>query len=121
MVYQRKIEAEIVGESFDNQDGTSRQFGIQKFCTPGKPVKLIREPNNKFDKSAISVWVRGKAFLIKEHDHQVGYLSKELAAEFAPLMDAGAQPEAFVKKVFGGTDKKPNYGLLIEILKTESK
>ncbi|NMC30717.1 MAG: hypothetical protein GYA45_11675 [Pelolinea sp.] len=121
MSYIRKIEAQIVGESYDNEDGTSRQAEIKNFCKPGIPVKLIREPNNKYDKKAIGVWVRGKGFLSKEHDHQVGYLNKEQAAEFAPILDAGHTVEAAVKKVVGGTADKPHYGLIIEIFKTEEK
>lgn len=58
----------IVGERYDNADGSSRQDEIER-VQPGEPVDLIREPNNKHDPSAIGVWsARGV---------QIGYIAAD--------------------------------------------
>ncbi len=121
MSYERKIEARITGTSRDNDDGTSRQAAIRKFCKVGVPIQLIREPKNKFDKNAIGVWVHGKTLLFGEHNYQLGYIAADQAATLAPAMDAGDPLPATVKAIFGGTAEKPAFGLAIEITKTEEK
>lgn len=58
---------EVVGESFDNDDGTSRQEAIQRLRA-GDAVDLRLEPDNRFDRRAIAVHTaRG----------QIGYISRD--------------------------------------------
>jgi len=44
----------IVGESFDNDDGSSRQSEIRR-CSPEEPVVLERDPHNKYDSNCVKV------------------------------------------------------------------
>ncbi|WP_291766152.1 superinfection immunity protein [Maricaulis sp.] len=61
------IVVDIVGESFNNEDGTSRQAIIQSLQI-GERVTLIPEPKNPYDSAAIAV-----------HATQgvIGYLSRD--------------------------------------------
>ena len=52
-------------------------------------LTLVREPENQYDENAIKV-MKG--------DIQLGHVAKEVAAELAPLMDAGME---FRNEVFG--------------------
>jgi hypothetical protein len=47
----------VVGESFDNADGSSRQ-DILRRCRAGDPVTLEREPDNPYDPNAVKVVTR---------------------------------------------------------------
>ena len=47
----------------------------------GDPVALVREPGNRHDRNAVQVWWRNA--------HQIGHLSRDDAADLAPLMDRG--------------------------------
>jgi hypothetical protein len=51
----------------------------------GAPLILKREPELKYDPNAVAVY-RG--------DQQLGYVPRGLAAELAPLMDAGTEVTA---------------------------
>jgi len=44
----------IVGESFDNDDGSSRQAEISR-CAPSEPVTLQRDPDNRYDSNCVKV------------------------------------------------------------------
>lgn len=58
---------EVVGESFENDDGSSRQAIIQRLRA-GDAVELRLEPDNRFDRRAIAVHsARG----------QIGYISRD--------------------------------------------
>lgn len=57
-------------------------------------LEAVREPNNPYDANAIKLLHRGV---------QVGHLKKELAEQFAPLIDAGhAKLTILVTEVTGG-------------------
>lgn len=58
----------IVGESFHNDDGSSRQTEIAR-CRPGEPVKLEREPTNKYDANCVKV--------ISTRGVQIGNISRD--------------------------------------------
>ncbi|NQX13601.1 HIRAN domain-containing protein [Microbacteriaceae bacterium VKM Ac-2855] len=62
--------------------GTSYYEGI---AAPGDPVKLVREPNNPYDKNAIA---------IHHKSGQLGHYNKQMAARMAKLIDAGTKLEA---------------------------
>jgi hypothetical protein len=57
----------------------------------GEAVVLEREPDNSHDGNAILVLTHGGA--------ELGYVPRELAKQMAPLLDAGAEVEATVKKL----------------------
>jgi hypothetical protein len=62
----------------------------------GEQVQLIREPSNAFDRNAVAVLDAGK--------HQLGYLKREVAAWFGPMIDRGYsfRSQAYRKPSSGG-------------------
>ena len=52
---------------------------------PGRPVSLVREPENPADAHAVAVWVSDD----EQRSWRVGYLDRTVAARIAPLIDAG--------------------------------
>lgn len=69
----------VVGVTFANPDGTSRQEIISKM-QKGNPVSLVREPNNLYDPNAIAVYFG---------EEQVGYIARGEAELLSQLMDLG--------------------------------
>jgi hypothetical protein len=58
---------------------------IIKRLRPGDPLILKREPELKYDANAVAIYWDTR---------QLGYLPRGLAAELAPLMDAGIEVTA---------------------------
>lgn len=61
------------------------------------PVRLVRESRNKADRNAIKVKV--PVLADAKFDPHVGYLARAVAAEWAPTLDRGFVPEAWVKRI----------------------
>ncbi len=104
----------IVGVKFNNEDGLCRQKYIRKL-REGQQLMLKREPNNEYDRNAIAVCTIGKLF---RGARQLGYLSEELAGDYAPLLDAGGRIDVVVLNVTGGGGWlwwKKSYGVNIHI------
>lgn len=98
--------SKIYGTSHRNRDGTSRQSAIRKDCYPGAQLDLVREPNNKHDNNAIAVYY---------NDKQLGYLSADIASQYAGKLDQGAiSLSACIEDITGGPDTK-TYGANISI------
>jgi hypothetical protein len=103
MQVERTFLLGVVGESFRNDDGSSRQ-ALLAAATLSTDVVLVPEPDNRFDGEAVSVHLRGLG--------QVGYLpsghdlSDDVAAGFV-----GAR----IASITGGTADKPSRGLVLEI------
>lgn len=83
------VKLKVVGVTFSNEDGTSRQ-AIIRAMTKDAPVVLEREPHNMYDANAIAV---------KSIDGQVGYIGRGHAALLASLMDNGRKFKARVDDV----------------------
>lgn len=105
------IETAIAGVTHNNDNGTSRQV-IIRLCKVNDPLNLKHEAVEQ-DANAVKV-LRGKG-------DQVGFLSRELAAEIAPLLDQGEiiHAEVVKKTRFAGTDGKMKWGCVIRL--TSSK
>jgi hypothetical protein len=74
----------VVGESFTNANGTSRQEIIAR-SEPGTNVYLVPEPDNPHDAKAVRVFVsEGGAATA-----QIGYLPREAASEMADELRRG--------------------------------
>ena len=71
------IITKLAGVSYGNTQDNIKQFG----CKDTGYYALIREPENPHDPSAVAVSLGGV--------WHMGYIPKDLAAELAPLMDAG--------------------------------
>lgn len=87
----------VVGVSHRNGDRHSRQKIIREHCHGGQRVRLVREPNNKFDSNAISVWTSDGL--------QIGYLSAEIA-RIAVEKHEAEDLIAEISEVTGGEDHK---------------
>jgi hypothetical protein len=62
----------------------------------GESVTLEREPDNRHDPNAI--------LILSEGGDELGYIPREYARVMAPLLDAGAEPEATVQKLWDRRD-----------------
>ncbi|KAI0266685.1 SNF2 family N-terminal domain-containing protein [Gloeopeniophorella convolvens] len=110
---------EVVEEQVDELycTMTSNVVGIQYYkglVDAGEQVRLIREPQNRYDRNAIAVQNIGRA--------QVGHIPRQIAAKLAPLIDRnlvtveGTMNEGNLRsfdyslsitlKIYGATDKR---------------
>jgi hypothetical protein len=86
----RTIHSKIRGVTKKNPDRSDRQRIIRQSCHSGDALYLVREPNNPFDRNAIQI---RRVVCTDVPDkprigEQLGYLSRELAEELAPRIDA---------------------------------
>lgn len=91
----RTIDTLVVGVTFENDDGGSRQEIIE-MLSEGDELVLEREFDNGYDENAIAVF--------DEFYAQIGYINKELASELAPLMDAGQRVKGSVSEIIEDVD-----------------
>lgn len=83
----------LVGERFDNPDGSSRQEELAQ-CQAGEPVELRREPDNPADPSAVAVYsIRGI---------QIGYIGANYASWVGSKIDREYEVRAIIGKMSGG-------------------
>lgn len=80
----------------------------------GIALDFVRKPNNIHDKNAVAIYCAGC---------QIGFLSREEAAEIAPIMDSGIPVDGVIEQITGGGNY--NYGCEIRVKiykpKTERK
>lgn len=111
-----QFHTKIAGVTAFNDTGgvrRSRQIIIKRFVEIDQPLLLIRERQNTFDKNAIAVYVRPAEDPWHEGKYQIGYLSREVAAELAPLIDQGYGATCKVADVTGGEEGKEAIGVNI--------
>jgi hypothetical protein len=102
--YDNGFRTTIRGVTKQNYDGTERQSLIKKL-KPGEELKLVREPNNPYDKYAIAV--------CRLSGEQLGYVPAG-DRRLANHIDMGGSVSAKVVIVTGGPE---SYGCVIEIYK----
>lgn len=104
----RSFHSKVVGVTFSNADGTSRQTIIKSCCKAGQALRLESEPNNPRDPQAVGVWIPAG---------QIGYIqSGRLAEDLARYIRTGTKTvTAEISNVTGGTNKKASYGVNILI------
>lgn len=68
-------------------------------------LMLLREANNPADGNAIAC--------LTEKGEKIGYLSREIAAQLAPLMDLGATYQAVVREVTGSDAQTHGVNILV--------
>ena len=83
-------------------------------CEEGEPIFLQREPDNRYDRNAIAVYVERKSFFGRRKYLQVGYIPEEDAEEIAEAMDSGSLAGGAILYVVGGQEGK-YYGLRIVV------
>ena len=71
---------------------------------PGRPLALVRHPENEHDPSAIAIHPAGGG-------EQVGGVPRERAAELAPAIDGGAAWSAVVLREQRASPRDPRTGL----------
>lgn len=107
----------VSGVTHFNKDGTNRQDLLKK-CKAGQKVKLVREPDNPYDKFAIAVFT--------EEGQQIGYLPKG-DVKLAIHIDRGGRVKANIKTITGGPgllasflpSKRKSYGCVLKITKED--
>lgn len=72
---RKQRQVQIMGSSF--YPGAGAHIARMR---PGQMLSAMREPTNKFDPNAVSVYI---------FNQQLGHFPRGFAAELAPLMDAG--------------------------------
>ena len=82
----------VVGESFRNSDGTSRQAEIKR-CRIGELVTLIRDPTNRHDDKAVMV--------ISARGRQIGFTSRDYQW-LAERIDEGVPVTACIAAIGAG-------------------
>lgn len=94
-----EFHSKIVGVTKKNEDGQKIQSllkDMSEYCCEGTPLSLEHESDNPYDKNAIKVYY--------EYDH-IGYISRDLAEDLAPLVDQ-QRVEAEISEITGGEDGK---------------
>ena len=113
----RTIHTKVRGVTKTNTDGFDRQRIIRQCCRSGDALFFIREPQNPVDRNAIQVRrvvytdVPDKPRL----GEQVGYLSRDLAQEFAARMDNDGWVMMAAILNISGEEYGENLGVNIEI------
>ena len=90
---KRSFHTKVVGVTFQNDDGSSRQR-ILKRCRKGEHLVLVNTPIPE-DRNAVAVRRASTG-------EQLGYLSRELAAEIAPKLRRGVRITAEIASLTGG-------------------
>jgi hypothetical protein len=110
----KQFHSKVVGVTFANDDGSSRQKNIRKFCKSGLPLTLIHEADNPVSDCALGVWVRGGW---TDDLHQIGHIRSGLAEDLLDDMEAGNKVEVTISEVTGGYSKHLGVNILIKIVK----
>ena len=88
-----RIRTKVVGVTFNNPDGTSRQSILSRLNSYSL-IMLLRDRENIYDPNAIAV--------LNSNGEQIGFINRELAATLAPLMDSGSLFEVTITSLTGG-------------------
>ena len=85
-----------------------------KSLTPGRYLTFKRDPLNVYDSNAIEV-------LLSISNKRIGYIRRDVSMILADLIDNGDTFYGVVKVITGGTDDKPNQGIIISIYRKQVK
>jgi len=97
------FHSKIVGVTHHNSNGTSRQKHLKRL-SEGQTLRVVRDRDNEYDPNAIAVY---------DGRRQLGYLSRDLAEQFASVLDNGGAIECAVSGLTGGDDR--NFGCNIRL------
>ena len=105
----RSVSTRVTGTSFDGRQNVLEL--LAKYHPELISVKLIREPQNPYDRNAVAVVaeVRGKV------KAKLGYLSQAVAAVVAAMMDKGLTVTGKQLRITGGYGLFENYGARITV------
>jgi len=100
------IACQLVGESFDNPDGSSRQAEIAK-CRVGEEIILSFETDNPHDPAALAV--------LSIRDVKIGYISGDIKMEVLEAIAEDRLVNAAISAIYGGRPGKPLLGVEVEL------
>jgi len=112
----RTIHSKIVGVTKTNRDGSNRQEIIREQVSAGDFLLLERDFDNPYDSNAIRVRLDSGSI---DDDQQIGFLTEKLAAELAPLMDAGQEINCRAIEITGFDQDVLGVNIELEILTPE--
>ncbi len=99
--YQQHLQLAV--DAWKQQNQGSRKQRIEVVAG------LVREPQNKHDTNAVAVYIAGR---------QVGYLKREDAAAYQPVLQHLAQMKqlgACNAVIIGGRSDAPSYGVRLDL------
>jgi hypothetical protein len=99
--------AAVVGESYRNPDGQSRQEIIRQRARPGDAALLIPDPNNPRHSYAVKVCLAT--------GEQIGYLDREWGTQLQWDTMNGGRHAAIIHRIYGGTLDKPSRGVVLRV------
>jgi len=94
----------VVGESFANDDGSSRQAEIRR-CKVGEAVSLIRDPDNLHDANCVRV--------VSTRGAQIGNIGRK-DDWICERLDAGRYVEASIE--FVGEAERGKLGVVLSVV-----
>ncbi len=103
---QRTYSLSVVGESYDNDDGTSRQKIIRR-CKAGDQIVLRREPDNPYDPNAIAVTTAA--------GEQIGYLSRDNAEWVPDALEKAERTTVVIKSISAAEGAPKLLGVVIDL------
>ena len=107
-VYNRSSpEGYIIDHSYYTKVVGVTYNGVQRVLPhlqSGMSLDFVREPRNIHDKNAVAIYCSGR---------KIGHLSREEAAEIAPIMDSGVPVDGVIDEITGGGNY--NYGCNIRV------
>jgi hypothetical protein len=113
--YKRTFKTKVVGVTFDNDDGSSRQMAIRNLHK-GQKVHLIWNPHNEYSKHAILVCgvIIGNNVNLSTC---IGHLKEDLGKDVIDWMNDETLNGLYaeVVDILGGTKQLPTLGCLIKI------
>lgn len=92
--------SKLTGVTYGN-----RQYYISSLVS-GQILEIRRDRANQFDSNAIAVFA---------NNHQIGFLSKELAAKLSPKLDSGDKITVKVSQITGGNNQYKGVNILIDV------
>jgi hypothetical protein len=103
MTEKKAFYSKVSGVTYPNDDGSDRQKIIKKNCKPGMPLILQYEPDNKYDKNAIAIFIE-----VKAKRFQIGYVSSAAARDLRI-----ERYTVTIKEITGGTRDQKTLGVNI--------
>ncbi|MEE0434206.1 MAG: single-stranded-DNA-specific exonuclease RecJ [Peptococcaceae bacterium] len=104
---QPRFYTKLKGVSFDDRQS------IIAHLSAGEELALLREHQNPADANAIACLTQG--------GEKIGYLSREIAAQLAPLMDLGAIYSAHLEQITGDDDTMRGVNILVQSAQAEAE
>ena len=100
-----KFYTKVVGVTFEGRQRYIRHMQV------GERLELVRDRNNAYDSNAIKV--------VNEYGDQIGFISRDVAAQLAPRMDMGRNWGTYyyaICSAITGDNPGDNLGVNIEVM-----